>query len=100
MGIGHRIVINDKQSISFGANGGYLFGKKDYSSRRTFINDTIAYNSGNFQTKTTFGNLYFNMGMQYLAQLDSSTFITFGAFGNLKQKLNASQDIIRENIFL
>ncbi|MEI9909948.1 MAG: hypothetical protein WDO71_09915 [Bacteroidota bacterium] len=37
--------------------------------------------------------------MQYQAQLDSSVFITFGAYGNIKQTLNGSQDIIRETFF-
>jgi hypothetical protein len=98
-GIGHRIMLNDKQSLSFGLNGGYMFGKRDYSARRAFINDTVEYLSGNSQTKTTYGNLYFNGGLQYQAQLDSSTVITLGAYGNLRQKLNASQDIIRETYF-
>jgi hypothetical protein len=99
IGVGHRFTINERQSISFGANVGYMFGKKDYSSRRTLINDTVQYNSGNFQTKTTFGNLYFNMGLQYQVQIDSNTVFTFGAFGNLSQKLNGTQDIIRETFF-
>ncbi|MDP4264736.1 MAG: hypothetical protein Q8941_19570 [Bacteroidota bacterium] len=85
--------------LSLGFNGGYLFGKKDYSSRRSIINDTVAYNSGNFETKTTYGKLYFNMGLQYLVKLDSSTFMTLGAYGNLKQKLNATQDIVRETFY-
>lgn len=99
IGIGHRITINEKQSISFGANVGYLFGKKDYSARRTLVNDTVEYKAGNFQTKTTFGNIHFNFGMQYQAQLDSSIVLTVGAFGNLKQKLKGSQDLIRETFF-
>jgi hypothetical protein len=94
VGTGFRI-----KDFSFGINGGYLFGKKDYSSRKSIINDTVAYNSGNFQTKTTYGNLYVNAGMQYQVKLDSTTFMTLGAFGNLKQKLNASQDLIRETFY-
>jgi hypothetical protein len=86
-------------NLSLGFNGGYMFGKKDYSARRSFINDTVQYTSGNFQTKTTYGNLYFNAGLQYQIKLDSSTFITLGAYGNLKQNLNASQDLIRETYF-
>ena len=86
-------------NLSLGFNGGYMFGKKDYSARRAFFNDTVQYTSGNFQTKTTYGNLYFNAGLQYQIKLDSSTFITLGAYGNLKQNLNASQDLIRETYF-
>jgi hypothetical protein len=94
VGTGFRI-----KDFSFGINGGYLFGKKDYSSRKSIINDTVAYNSGNFQTKTTYGNVYLNAGMQYQVKLDSTTYMTLGAYGNLKQKLNASQDLIRETFF-
>jgi hypothetical protein len=94
VGTGFRV-----KDFSFGVNGGYLFGKKDYSSRKTILNDSVAYNSGNFQTKTTYGGLYLNAGMQYMMKLDSTTYMTFGAYGNLKQKLNASQDLIRETYF-
>ena len=94
LGTGFRI-----KDFSFGVNGGYLFGKKDYSSRKSVINDTVQYNAGNFQTKTTYGNLYLNAGMQYQVRLDSTTFMTLGAFGNLKQKLSASQDLIRETYY-
>lgn len=98
-GIGHRFSLGDRQSLSFGANIGYLFGKKDYSARRLLVNDTVEYTSGNYQTKTTFGKLYVNLGLQFQSQLDSATIFTFGAFGNLKQTINASQDIIRETFF-
>lgn len=94
VGTGFRI-----KNFSFGINGGYIFGKKDYSSRKSIINDTVAYHSGNFQTKTTYGNLYFNLGLQYEVKLDSTTFLTIGAYGNLKQKLSASQDLIRETFY-
>ena len=87
------------KKFSFGVNVGYMFGKKDYSSRKSIINDTVTYNSGNFQTKTTYGNVYVNAGMQYFVKIDSSTFLTLGAYGNLKQKLNASQDLIRETYY-
>ncbi|HEY6504877.1 MAG TPA: hypothetical protein VIZ28_12930 [Chitinophagaceae bacterium] len=96
MGIGHRISINLKQSISFGVNTGYIFGRQDYSARRSFVNDSVEYKAGNFQTKTNFGSLFFNMGMQYQVSLDSTLVLTFGAFGNLKHKFNATQDMIRE----
>lgn len=91
LGTGFRI-----GKLSLGVNGGYLFGKKDYSARRAFLNDTVQYISGNFQTTTTFGSLYFNAGFQYQIIVDSSTFITLGGYGNLQQSLRASQDQIRE----
>ncbi len=88
--------IEDK--LSFGINAGYLFGKKDYSTKRSLINDSVNYYQANYQTTTNFGSLFFNAGLQYKFQLDSSRRIsmTIGAFGNLGQKLNGSQDILRE----
>ncbi|MFI5130618.1 MAG: hypothetical protein ACHQFX_11530 [Chitinophagales bacterium] len=86
-------------NFSFGINAGYLFGKTDYSSRKSILNDTVQYTSGNFQTTTTFGNFHVSGGMQYSVKIDSSTYLTLGAYGNLKQKLNATQDLIRESYF-
>lgn len=99
MGTGFKIKLGTNSSIAFGVNGGYLFGKKDYSNRRTILNDSLAYNSGNFQTKTTYGNLYANAGFQYQNWVNKNLYFTIGVYGNWKQKLNASQDIIRETYF-
>ncbi len=88
------------KNFSFGVNTGFLFGKKDYSSRRDFINDTLVgyYNGSNHQTRSTFGDLFFNMGMQYRIDMkkDKSKYFQFGLFGNIKQQLNSRNDLIRE----
>jgi hypothetical protein len=89
------------KNFSVGINAGYLFGKKDYSTRRTFINDSVAYYSSNYQTRSTFGNLFFNMGMQYRVDLNKgkTKYFQLGAFGNVKHKLNSSNDFIRETYY-
>ena len=88
------------KNFSIGVNTGFLFGKKDYSTRRDLYNDTLSgfYKGANYQTKSTFGDLFFNMGMQYRVFLkkDSTRYIRLGMFGNIKQQLNSSNDIIRE----
>ncbi|HET6995774.1 MAG TPA: hypothetical protein VFI06_12370 [Chitinophagaceae bacterium] len=94
IGTGFRI-----KNFSLGVNVGYMFGKKDYSTRKSIVNDTVSFNSGNFETKTNYGDVYFNMGAQYTATLDSTTFLTLGAYGNLKHHINASQDQIRETYY-
>lgn len=99
VGLGKRFVLSNSSFLSIGANGGYLFGKQDYSTRRSIFNDSISYASGNFQTKTTFGNLYFNAGLQYQARLNTNLFLTLGAYGNWEQSLNASRDVVRETYF-
>lgn len=99
IGTGWRMNLGKGQILAFGINGGYLFGKKDYSTRRTILNDSLSYNSGNYQTKTTYGNLYANAGVQYHARLAPGLSLSLGVYGNWKQKLNASQDIIRETYY-
>ncbi len=98
-GLGHKITLSKNQFLSLGANGGYMFGKQDYSTRRSIFNDSLSYTSGNFQTKTTFGSLYFNAGLQYEAFIKTSHRLTIGVNGNWKQQLNASKEIIRETYF-
>src|SRR5687767_455928 len=60
------------KNLSIGISGGYLFGKKDYSTRRTLINDSVAYHRSNHQTKASFGDLFFSGGMQYTINLNKS----------------------------
>jgi hypothetical protein len=99
VGLGHRIAINNDQSLSIGMNGGYLFGQQDYSTRRSILNDSLSYASANYQSTTSYGNLYFNAGLQYQAKLKKDLYLTIGANGNWKQQLNATQDNKKETYF-
>ena len=73
-----------------------MFGSKDYSTKQTFINDTVDYYRSNSQTKSNFGGVFVNGGIQYEASLKNGGYLRIGAYGNLQQKLNATHDIIRE----
>lgn len=86
------------KNFSLGINLGYLFGKKDFSTRRSFINDTLAYSSSNHQTRSSIGGLFFNGGLQYRIDLnnDKTRYIQIGAVGNLQQKLSTKTAVIRE----
>lgn len=84
------------KNFSAGFNVGYLFGNKNYSTKRAFVNDSVEYKNANYSTKTSYGNLYFNTGVQYKIDLNSRTSLKLGAYGSLQQKLNASADIVRE----
>ncbi|TMI91864.1 MAG: hypothetical protein E6H06_15600 [Bacteroidetes bacterium] len=84
------------KNFSIGINFGYLFGKKQYATKRAFINDTVQYNSSEHSTQSSFGNLYANAGIQYKIDLNKKLVLRLGAYGNLKQNLNAEQDILRE----
>lgn len=89
------------KNFSVGVNAGYLFGKKDYSTHRSLLNDSVAYNASNYQTRSTFGDLYFNMGMQYRIDLNKgkTKYFQLGVFGNVKHNLNSRNDIIRETFY-
>ncbi len=95
VGTGVRI-----KNFSFGINVGYLFGNKSYSSRLTFINDTVNYLKSNSATKTSIGGISFNAGIQYVIQLKKRDTVRgtlrIGAYGNLQKKYGASQDVLRE----
>jgi hypothetical protein len=92
------------KNFSIGVNAGYMFGSKDYSTKLTFINDSIYYYLSNSENKTTFGGFFINGGIQYDLPLakDAKNNVTknlrLGVYGNLQQNLNASNDLIREII--
>ena len=94
-GIGHKMNLGTNNSLSLGINGGYLFGNQEYNTRRSLYNSAVLYTSGNIQTKTSYGNLFFNTGLQYQAKLNKGLFLTIGAYGNWQQTINATMDNIR-----
>jgi hypothetical protein len=93
-GAGHKF----NEHFSIGINTGYLFGEKDYSTRRALINDTVSYQQSNYQTKTSFGKIYLNAGLLYHTILNKNKNIelTLGAYGSLKTNMKASMDVIHE----
>ncbi len=95
-GLLHREKYGMEEKLSIGFNGGYLFGEKDYSSRRALVNDTVSYFMTNYETRTNFGKLYFNAGLQYKLPLNKTMQLTIGAYGSWAQKLNGKQDRMRE----
>ena len=95
-----------KNGLSIGGMTGLHFGRKDNSTKRVFINDTVAYYKANYQTITSFNGAFITGGVQYQTLLDSSKnlnkgmrdkyYIRLGASSTLGQKLIAKQDQIRE----
>ena len=83
-------------NLSVGANIGYLFGKKEITTRRAFINDSVEYAASNHTTNTSFGNLFLNVGAQYKIELTKNSILRLGVTGNWKQTLNGTQDILRQ----
>ncbi|MEO7923522.1 MAG: hypothetical protein ABIR30_07580 [Chitinophagaceae bacterium] len=85
-----------EEKLSLGLNAGYLFGSKDFSTRRTLINDSVAYYKANYETQTNYNGIYLNAGLQYKLPVGKKAFLTTGVYGSLGHKLNATQDILRE----
>ncbi|MFM7645741.1 MAG: hypothetical protein ACKO41_03410 [Sphingomonadales bacterium] len=103
MGTGISLYSKDRngleEKLSLGFNVGYLFGRKNYMTRRSFLNDTVSYYQAKFQNTTNFGNLSLQAGMQYQIPLNKKLSLTLGAFGQLGQTLKARQDLVRETFF-
>jgi hypothetical protein len=85
------------KNLSIGVNVAYSFGTKDYSTRKTFINDSVFYYQSNHQTKSTFGGFTFQGGALYSAKLAKTTWLRLGVTGQMERTLNANRDIIRES---
>lgn len=83
-------------NFSVGVNVGYLFGKKEITTRRAFINDTVLYAASNHTTNSNFGNVFFNTGAQYKIELSRRSVLRLGVTGNWKQTLDGTQDISRQ----
>lgn len=83
------------KNFSFGITGGYSFGTKDYSTRLSFINDSVIYYKSNTETKITFGGFSFSAGMLYDIKTKTGT-LRLGAYANLEQKLKARESVINE----
>lgn len=84
------------RDLSLGVNFGYLFGSKDYSTRKA-VADSLYYNyKSNHETKTSYGGVLLNAGLQYTARLDKKHWLRFGLYGNLQHTLNANKDYVAE----
>ncbi|MFL5787310.1 MAG: hypothetical protein ACJ748_04610 [Flavisolibacter sp.] len=97
IGTGFAFDLSQNNHVSFGFNIGYLFGKRETVTNRAII-DSIVYHPSNYSTTTSFGNVFLSGGMQYEIDLNKqkTKLIRLGLDGNLEQKLNASQDILRQ----
>ena len=84
------------KNFSIGANAGYLFGSKDYSTRTVFLLDTVTYQKSNHQTTSNFNGFFFNAGAQYTIQFNKKTFLRLGVQGNWQQDVKATNNYIVE----
>ncbi len=92
--------------LSVGVTTGYNFGRKETSTKRTFVNDTVAYYKSNYATTTSFGGAFLSGGFQYEIRLDSTFnkktemtdhyYLRLGGTVALGQKLYAQQSFVKE----
>lgn len=84
-------------NLSAGFNVGYLFGKKDVSTRRAII-DTIQHYAANYNSTFSYGDVFFNAGLQYRIDLDAKKekYLRLGLSGNWKQTIKGTQDVLRQ----
>jgi len=87
-------------NLSIGGSIGYLFGRKEVTTKRALLNDTVNYQSANYINRAFFGGVFFNAGAQYAITLkkdkDKETLIRLGVSGNLEQEIRATRDVVRE----
>lgn len=84
------------KNFSIGASMSYLFGRKEFSTKRSPYNDTVAYLSSNHTTRTYLGDLLFNAGMQYKINIGKETKLNLGVSGNWQQSISSTRDVVRE----
>jgi hypothetical protein len=80
------------KNFSAGFNVGYLFGNREYNLLKQPINVSLQYFPSEHTTISSFGHLFFNGGVQYLAKLNTNTILRLGASGNWRQTITGSQD--------
>jgi hypothetical protein len=81
--------------LRVGINSGLLFGRKE-SITRTIPIDTVLTYKSNSTVNTSYNSAFLNFGLHYSDTINKTSVISFGFAGNLKQKLNAKQTILRE----
>ena len=89
----------NKKVYRFGVNFGYMFGTKDYSTKIILVNDTVDYYRSNSENNTHFGGMFIQGGFQFEDSIrlgSKKGNLRLGLYGNVQQRLNAKQDILRE----
>ena len=91
--------------LSVGANMGYFFGSRETRTLRNLFNDTVTYYASDHETNSSFGDVFFNSGLQYQYEhrnnaKKQSTIFRFGLSGNWQQNINGSIDSLRQTYSL
>jgi hypothetical protein len=81
------------KNFSAGFNLGYLFGNRQTDLLKQPLDDSLHYYPSEHSSFTSFGNIFFDAGIQYSINLNKakSNVLRLGVAGNWKQTLNATQ---------
>jgi hypothetical protein len=79
------------KNLALGFNVGYLFGTKDYSTKRMILSDSVFYFPSDHRTSSSFGGLFGNAGFQYTIRLNKKNIIRLGGYGSLKREISANR---------
>lgn len=95
----------NESTVSLGVNGGYLFGSRENTALRNLINDSVNYYASEHTTNTSFGDLYFNSGLQFQSRhydlvKKNTTIFRFGLSGNWEQSIKGNKDTLRRTYTL
>lgn len=86
--------------FSLGANAGYMFGSKNYSSTRNFFPDTMnsVYYPSKYSYKANYGGVFVNAGIQFRTKISKRDILQLGAYGNMKNTINVNRDEVIETV--
>ena len=93
--IGNALKLN--KNLSLGFNFSYLFGTLERIRTLSFVDRYDFYNS-KYSDKTIIGDIKFDWGLQYTANLKHDLELTVGAIFSSNTKLSAKQEVLQENI--
>ena len=81
------------KDLSLGFNVGYLFGSKDYSTKRTVLTDSAKFLYPSMHTNNTnLGGVFINGGLQYTIRIGKENMLRLGGFGSLKRDFKARNE--------
>ncbi len=90
------------KDFNFGFNTGYRFGNKTYSTKLSFLNDTVYHYQSNSETSSNFGGMFLSLGTQYEWRFNKAkdgsggSILRLGAYASLKQTMTGKQEVLRQ----
>jgi hypothetical protein len=82
------------KNLSVGINVGYLFGSKDYSTKRYVLTDStgVFLYPSMHTNNTNLGGVFINGGLQYSIKIGKEDMLRLGGFGSLKRDFKARNE--------